>query len=91
MKYSEYLKTEKWFKIRTDVFVRDKFCCKRCGKKFSLGKLECHHLTYKHKENEENYLEDLITLCNNCHRIITNNREENLKLLIKLGHKIKKL
>ena len=90
-KYERYLLTNKWKSIRLNIFERDHFCCKRCGKKFRIDKLNAHHLTYKHVFKEDEYDKDLVTLCWECHKIIHNNKEENMKFLIKIGHNIKKL
>jgi len=63
--YPSYLKTKHWKRIRNKVLKRDKFKCKECNNRKSL---QIHHLTYEHLFNEENHLEDLITLCSKCHK-----------------------
>ncbi len=63
-KYKAFLKTDYWKSVRIKVFLRDNKTCQKCGSK---KKLEAHHLTYKHHRNEMKYLEDLITLCRDCH------------------------
>jgi 5-methylcytosine-specific restriction endonuclease McrA len=54
-----------WFKIRHLILIRDKFTCQDCGKSNCL--LHIHH-----KEmfmiNKNNSLNNLITLCPQCHR-----------------------
>ena len=91
MEYNNYLMSNKWNKIRYSVYERDHFCCKYCGKKFSINKLNAHHLTYKHVYHEEDHLEDLVTLCLSCHRLIHRDSQENIKFLQKIGHKVRKL
>lgn len=46
------------------VFLRDGFKCRHCGFR---GNLHAHHIVYRSHQgpNEEN---NLITLCNSCHR-----------------------
>lgn len=70
MKYQEwkleheiYLKTDKWKLIRSQVLERDCETCQKCG---NPG-WQIHHLTYIRWRNER--LEDLITLCDECHRL----------------------
>ena len=60
--YKEYLKSPKWNKKRYKVFERDNFKCQKCGKRGT----QAHHLNYKNIGNEK--LDDLITLCNKCHK-----------------------
>lgn len=63
-RYKAFLKTNYWKAVRIKVFLRDSKTCQKCGSK---KKLEAHHLTYKHHKNEMKHLEDLITLCRDCH------------------------
>jgi hypothetical protein len=69
--YLAFLKTKYWKKVRAMVFNRDKKTCQKCGSK---KKIQAHHLTYENHKNELNHLEDLITLCEDCHK-----KEHNLK------------
>ncbi len=62
--YSSFLKSKYWKWVRKLVLNRDGNKCKRC---LSKVKLQVHHLTYKNHFNEHRHLEDLITLCNDCH------------------------
>lgn len=71
--YKEYLNSPQWAKIRNKVLQRDDFKCSICG---SYRGLQVHHLNYNHFKNEENYLEDLMTLCNKCHEEIENKKKE---------------
>lgn len=71
MKYEEwkleheiYLKSPKWLLIRDKVLARDNETCQKCKK---VGWV-VHHLTYARWRNER--LEDLITVCDDCHALI---------------------
>jgi hypothetical protein len=68
-KYIEYLNSPDWKYIRRIVLKRDHKKCTKCG---SDKKLRVHHTTYEHIFNELNYLIDLITLCDDCHKITHN-------------------
>lgn len=43
-KFSDYIKSNKWKKLRNDVLERDNYSCQHCGSKIDLRE---HHLTYK--------------------------------------------
>ena len=60
--HGEYIRSRKWKNKRNAVLQRDKYKCKKCGSKKNL---QVHHLTYEHFKHEP--LEDLVTLCRNCH------------------------
>lgn len=61
-RYYRYLKSEKWLKIRLDLYqIRGKKC-EVCQ---STKCIQVHHLTYKNVFNEEP--SDLILLCESCH------------------------
>lgn len=63
--YKDFLYSEYWQDCRNKVLARDKFRCQDCGTNQSL---RVHHLNYDNHGNELEHLEDLITLCNRCHR-----------------------
>ncbi len=65
-KYEQYLQSPQWKRIRTDRMDMDGGSCQVCGSKENLA---VHHITYARKEHEE--LDDLITLCSECHELIT--------------------
>jgi len=54
-----------WKKLRKMVYQRDNFTCQKCGK--HEGKLQCHHIV-PFRINEDNSMNNLITLCIACHR-----------------------
>lgn len=61
--YREYLQSYEWEVKRENRLEIDEYECQKCG---STTNLHVHHLTY---ENifEEN-MEDLLTLCADCHK-----------------------
>jgi len=63
--YDKFLKSVYWLRIRKSTLRRDKNRCIKCGSKLNL---QIHHLTYVHHYDEHNHLEDLITLCEICHK-----------------------
>ena len=74
--HHEYIKTEAWRKKRQRVFRRDRFQCVYCGCSKNLEvqhvTLEVHHITYKRLGAED--ISDLVTLCNDCHQLIHEER-----------------
>lgn len=68
--YSEQLKDPKWQKKRLEVLTRDDWTCKDCGDKESS--LQVHHKHYEYGKKPWDYeLDILVTLCENCHKGIT--------------------
>lgn len=65
--YEEFLKSPYWRKIRILILKRDNNSCRSCG---SSEELHIHHLTYEHHLKELDNLDDLITLCKQCHNDI---------------------
>ena len=63
-KYELYIHGTKWRKIREKVIERDGGKCKRCKCKKTL---QVHHLVYDNLFNEEEHLDDLVTICKKCH------------------------
>lgn len=61
--YQEYLDSDEWHLKRNQILERDNNECVLCGSK---EKLNIHHITYERLGYENN--EDLITLCEDCHR-----------------------
>jgi len=78
MRYSDKLKDPRWQKKRLEVMQRDNFCCVKCGNdKITLN---IHHLTYKNNPWDVD-LDQLETLCENCHLII----EDQIKKAVSAG------
>ena len=65
-KYKEFLKSTYWKQIKLVVLERDNYTCRGCG---TTTQLEVHHLTYKNHLSEHKNLDDLATLCRNCHEL----------------------
>lgn len=67
MTYEEYINSTQWKHKRLVRLKIDKFQCRTCRNDKDL---EVHHVTYDNLFNEP--MEDLITLCKQCHKAITN-------------------
>ena len=69
MTYLEKLKHPNWQKKRLLILERDNFTCRYCGDKET--ELQIHHLKYYGNpwEAKDEYL---LTLCKECHHLITN-------------------
>lgn len=65
--YYQYLESDSWRDRVRKTHERDGYRCVICGR--SNRMLETHHLTYKRLGDEQP--EDLITVCDTCHRIIS--------------------
>lgn len=61
-KYHKYLESPEWKAKRKSVFERDGYMCTKCK---SEPAFHAHHLTYENIFNEK--LEDLISVCAECH------------------------
>jgi 5-methylcytosine-specific restriction endonuclease McrA len=72
LKYRKYIKSKEFKEIKGIVEERDGGKCCACNSTRDERTLTCHHKTYEHLYNEREHLEDLITLCNVCHRAIHN-------------------
>jgi hypothetical protein len=66
--YGEKLRDPRWQKVRLTIMNRDGFACKLCQDLKST--LNIHHLKYE-KEPWDCPPELLITLCEDCHYIVT--------------------
>lgn len=64
-KLQDHYSTEKYRNVRKQALIRDENKCQICDKNAE----EVHHLTYENFPNEK--LEDLQSLCSNCHFEIT--------------------
>ena len=54
----------RWARVRRQVFQRDNWRCRACGK---AGRLEAHHVQPLHKGGAPFDLDNLETLCRGCH------------------------
>ena len=65
---SKRINKSKWERVRKQVFERDGYRCRSCGK---AGRLECHHRVALWKGGARYDLKNLLTLCNRCHLGVT--------------------
>lgn len=63
-RYGQYLKSKHWADLKYRVLVRDGYACVKCGARMWL---QPHHKFYRSRW-EDSQPEDLITLCDSCHR-----------------------
>jgi len=67
--YKEKLRSPKWQKIRLEVMQRDDFTCQHCFKEDKP--LNVHHMTYKKSTEPWDYHHaNLITVCDDCHKLV---------------------
>jgi hypothetical protein len=70
MDYADKLKDPRWQKVRLEIFQRDNWACQNCG--CTTETLCIHHFHYFLNTEPWEYLESsLITLCENCHNLIS--------------------
>ncbi len=92
---TSHLRRERSRLLATECKIRDKYTCQVCGFRFGniYGKLgdgfaEAHHKVplSKLKEGVTTRLEDLITVCANCHRMLhrMEGKQDDFKKLKKL-------
>lgn len=62
--YREYLTSDHWHNLRQQIISRDGNKCVHCP---HTKRLQAHHTIYRDRF-EDSLPEDLITLCNPCHR-----------------------
>ena len=77
--YEDYLATRHWRTLRVEVAKLKNYHCELCDKKIEVG-YHIHHKTYKHLGNEN--FDDLMFLCENCHKelhIALRAKKNNLK------------
>lgn len=70
MKYAELLKDGRWQIRKNEIMSRDGFKCKKCGASAHEGvTLNVHHIRYYRGRKPWEYTDnDLVTLCEDCHR-----------------------
>jgi 5-methylcytosine-specific restriction endonuclease McrA len=62
--YSEYMKSDRWRRVRERRIFKDRGMCFVCGSRHNL---EVHHVSYRNLGRER--MRDLITLCREHHRM----------------------
>jgi 5-methylcytosine-specific restriction endonuclease McrA len=68
MNYRKYLKSKLWKHIRRNVLRRDRWICASCGNKAT----EVHHISYDPATLKGERLEELMSLCRECHEAVGN-------------------
>lgn len=64
--YKSQLRDPRWQKTRLQIFDRDGYVCRCCGR--GDQELHAHHLFYRKGAAPWEYaLEELVTLCDSCH------------------------
>ena len=66
MEYGLFLKTIYWRAVALTVKEQSGFRCAACGRKTRV--LQVHHLIYDNHGDELHHTEDLVCLCENCHK-----------------------
>ncbi|MFH1607512.1 MAG: HNH endonuclease [archaeon] len=72
------------FKIKSEVFSRDKFKCQKCTFNGMSDELEVHHIKMRVDDGEDN-INNLVTLCSICHHFAPDDEND---FIIYLGEKI---
>jgi len=72
-RYKEYRKTPEWKRKRALILKRDKHQCQGCS---TAPATQAHHLTYFHVGEE--FLFELVTVCNSCHKRLHDPEEEQV-------------
>ena len=65
--YQDYLRSRTWDRIRRAALKRDRYHCQLNAK--HTGPLHVHHNNYDRVGGKE-LASDLITLCENCHKMV---------------------
>lgn len=66
MDYGLFLKTIYWGAAATLVKEQARYRCSACGRKTRI--LQVHHLIYDNHGDELHHTEDLVCLCEKCHK-----------------------
>lgn len=81
MEYKEYLKTDRWHKVRKEAVINAKGRCQLCNAKHT--QLNVHHRSYDCLWHEKP--SDVIVLCRECHSLFHH------KIILKNGAETKYL
>lgn len=65
LNYRDFLNTPYWKAVSAEKRRKAKYRCELCN---NTGLLNVHHKTYEHHGYEKDYLNDLIVLCEDCHK-----------------------
>lgn len=68
------------------VIERDKYCCRLCG---STTWIQLHHILYRSQRKDLiNDINNCIMLCDNCHRLVHNNKKKWQPILIEMNKNV---
>lgn len=68
------------------VIERDKYCCRLCG---NTNWIQLHHILYRSQRKDLiNDVNNCIMLCDNCHRLVHNNKKKWQPILIEMNKNI---
>jgi len=82
MKYSDKLKDPRWQKKRLSILERDDWTCQYCEDNEST--LHVHHLNYATEDPWDEENNNLVTICESCHKKEHKHRERYEKELLYL-------
>ena len=68
---AKYFKSKEWNNTRKQVLTRDNNKCVLCHNAIPYAILDIHHITYKNLFHEN--IDELITLCQKCHKSLHEN------------------
>lgn len=72
MTYAEKMLDSRWRKRRAEILHRDGYQCRRCLNSRDEATLNVHHLHYLPNHEPWEYEDDdLVTVCQPCHKAIT--------------------
>jgi hypothetical protein len=74
--YEDYLQSDTWQVMREARLAYDGYACSNCHRR---GHLQVHHLYYTRHGRSilgHEQMADLLTLCDPCHRVLTQRRQE---------------
>jgi len=60
------LTSPEWKKRRKEVYARDQWLCRRCGKHCGAKEIQCHHVI-PYRISQDDSTGNLVTLCLACH------------------------
>lgn len=60
------LMSPEWKKRRKEVYARDQWLCRRCGKHCGAKEIQCHHVI-PYRISQDDSTGNLVTLCLACH------------------------
>jgi len=66
--YEKYLYSDFWQVIKDYLFFKSDWRCQRCQDEVKRWKMQVHHHTYRHLFKEVLWLDDIILVCDKCHK-----------------------